>query len=67
MDIETSGQRSLQVYPDQMTAGVRYTFELTGCIGSGAALCGTDSADVIRMDAPLRVAIAGGDFATGAL
>jgi hypothetical protein len=64
VDMATSGQRSLQVYPEQMTAGVRYTFELTGCLGSGVALCNTDTADIILMDSPLSVAIAGGDFAT---
>jgi len=65
VDLATSSQRSLQVYPEQMTAGVRYTFELTGCLGFAfSALCGTDTAEVILMDSPLRVAIAGGDFAT---
>ena len=48
-----------------MTAGVRYTFQLTGCLGSGTSLCGSDTADIILMDSPLRVAITGGDFATG--
>ena len=63
LDLETKDTKNLQVYPDDMVVGVRYTFTLQACLGSDVSLCNTDSADVVLVGTPMTVEIAGGDFA----
>ena len=65
LDAASSLQRDLQLNSATMAAGVTYTLRATGCMGEDDSVCAAAVTQVMLRDAPLQVAIAGGDRTIG--
>jgi hypothetical protein len=61
LDERTRMLRDLVVRASTLTAGLRYTVEVHGCMQSAPTVCGVASVDVALRNAPLVAEIAGGD------
>ena len=61
LDSRTRNKRVLSVNGRELTFGLRYTLQVTGCMATAPTLCGYAEMNVTLSDTPLRAVIIGGD------